>query len=173
MLCHVCIYLCMYVSMYVCIYVYICMYACTHVCMYVCMHIFMYVCMHNFMYVCMYVLNYILCIICVNVCTCISAQNSFWKCPAETSGQNNSWPSSCRFCPLGNDCSWKIINLIVRLLFLFCCIFLITNQTICPVKCNFVRTEAKCTENCQLLDVISSTAFMYFYMCVLWTNIIY
>ena len=29
---------------------------------------------------------------------CISARNNFWKCPAETAGQNNIWPASCEFC---------------------------------------------------------------------------
>ena len=69
------------------------------------------------------------------------------RCPAETSGQNNIW-ASYEFCPenqhlwlmryrsipLGHDCSWLIINFVVRLLF---CI--VTNQTICPVQCNFIR----------------------------------
>ena len=31
-----------------------------------------------------------------------SVRNSFWKCPAETSGQNNILPASCGFC-LEND----------------------------------------------------------------------
>ena len=27
----------------------------------------------------------------------ISAHNSVWKCPTETSRQNNIWPESCEF----------------------------------------------------------------------------
>ena len=34
-----------------------------------------------------------------------------------------------------------IINLAAKLLFLFCCIILISNQIIYPVKCNFVWTK--------------------------------
>ena len=84
-----------------------------------------------------------------------SAQNSFWKCPAETSGQNNIWTANCEFCPenqrcthlwlmryrsnpLVHDCFWLIINPTVRLLV---CIILMNNETICSVKCNFVRTK--------------------------------
>ena len=36
-----------------------------------------------------------------------SVRNSFWKCPAETSGQNNIWPASCEFCLEKKSKSYK------------------------------------------------------------------
>ena len=52
-----------------------------------------------------------------------------------------SWHMIYKINPLDHDCSWLIINLAVRSLYLFCCIIFITSQTICPVKCNFVWTR--------------------------------
>ena len=101
-----------------------------------------------------------------------SAQNIFLRCPAETSGQNNinqqivnlSWKKGSLMNPhyaqlklmrylLGHDCSWLIIYLAV---WGYCTNFLcylirqcVQSKAICPDK------ELKCTENGQLLDIIS------------------
>ena len=52
--------------------------------------------------------------------------------------------------PLDHDCSWLIINLTVRLLFLFCSIILITNHGICPDR---QRGKMSSPDNSQLLDL--------------------
>ena len=120
-----------------------------------------------------------------------SAQNSLWKCPAETSGQNNIWPTSCEFCPqkhhcthlwlmryrsnpLGHDCCWQIITFAVHVRLQFC-IILINNEKICPFECtcNFVQTKSQnVLKMGKLLDVISSSACIYMYIHVEHTIII-
>ena len=83
-----------------------------------------------------------------------SAQNSFWKCPAETSGQKNSWPATCGFCPENQHCTnlwftryrshliahdWSCFEVTVH----FFCISLILHRIICSVKCIFVQTKTQ------------------------------
>ena len=97
-----------------------------------------------------------------------SARNIIWKYSAETSEQINIWSANCEFSaenqycthlwlmryrsnPLGHDCSWLIINLPMRLMYFLYYSNLITNQTICPVKCNFVRTKIRKMANCWML----------------------
>ena len=74
-----------------------------------------------------------------------------WKKSLTNHHCTHLWFVRYRSNPLGHDCSWLIINLAVRILF---CIILITNQTIYPVKCNFVWTKMHNVhkiENCWML----------------------